>query len=53
MRAIRRHWIALIILCLFVGLGVLYSVATPIFEASDDGGEHGPRIGGLKWVEPE
>ena len=33
---LRRHWIALIILCLFVGLGVLYSVATPIFEASDE-----------------
>lgn len=36
MRVIRRHWIAIIVLCLFVGLGVLYSVATPIFEASDE-----------------
>ena len=36
MSVLRRHWIATIILCLFIGLGVLYSTATPVFEASDE-----------------
>ncbi len=36
MSVLRRHWIATVILCLFIGLGVLYSTATPIFEASDE-----------------
>ncbi len=31
-----RHRLALVVLCLFVALGVLYSVTVPVFEASDE-----------------
>ena len=33
---IKRHWGISLILALFVALGVIYSVVTPIFEASDE-----------------
>ena len=36
MTMLKRHWIAAIILCLFMALGIVYSVATPVLEASDE-----------------
>ncbi len=36
MTMLKRHWIAALILCLFMVLGIVYSVATPVLEASDE-----------------
>ncbi|MCU0500669.1 MAG: exosortase/archaeosortase family protein [Anaerolineae bacterium] len=36
MEVIQRHRSALLITCLFVALGVIYSVASPLFEPSDE-----------------
>jgi hypothetical protein len=36
MTVLRRHRSALLITCLFVALGVIYSVASPLFEPSDE-----------------
>ena len=36
MTVIRRHSAAFAIVCLFVALGVIYSVASPLFEPSDE-----------------
>ena len=36
MTMLKRHWIAAMILCLFMALGIVYSVATPVLEASDE-----------------
>ena len=36
MTVIRRHSAAFVIVCLFVALGVIYSVSSPLFEPSDE-----------------
>ena len=36
MTMLKRNWIAAMILCLFMVLGIVYSVATPVLEASDE-----------------
>ena len=36
MTVIRRHSAAFVIVCLFVALGVIYSVTSPLFEPSDE-----------------
>jgi len=33
---VRRHWPAIVIVCLFILLGAVYSVVDPVFEASDE-----------------
>ncbi len=36
MQRLQHHWMAAVVLALFLGLGVTYSIVVPVFEASDE-----------------